>query len=149
MSAPRRSHHQLLYILGESNDSTTGEIGYNEEFKFVTGKSIIPSPRKLISSIGIHRKISNIIRTLVGNKMVAHSDVVGASPAGGIFILDLTPGFNILHKGNCKTILETYKFRDLVFLILDIHRPSVYSLTKASDAELWCFLWSAPEQTVA
>ena len=21
-------------------------------------------------------------------------------------------------------------------------------LTKASDAELWCFLWSAPEQTV-
>ena len=22
-------------------------------------------------------------------------------------------------------------------------------LTKASDMELWCFLWSAPEQTVA
>ena len=22
------------------------------------------------------------------------------------------------------------------------------SLTEASDAELWCFLWSAPEQTV-
>ena len=26
------------------------------------------------------------------------------------------------------------------------HRWS--SLTKASDAELWCFLWSAPEQTI-
>ena len=23
-----------------------------------------------------------------------------------------------------------------------------FPLTKASDAELWCFLWSAPEQTV-
>ena len=29
-----------------------------------------------------------------------------------------------------------------------IHRSPVNSLTKASDAELWCFLWSAPEQTV-
>ena len=26
-----------------------------------------------------------------------------------IFILDLTPGFNMLHKGNCKTRLETFK----------------------------------------
>ena len=30
-----------------------------------------------------------------------------------------------------------------------IHRSPVNSLhTKASDAELWCFLWSVPEQTV-
>ena len=27
-----------------------------------------------------------------------------------------------------------------------IHRWPVDSLTKASDAELWCFLWSAPEK---
>ena len=30
----------------------------------------------------IYRQISNIIRTLVGNKIVDHSDVVGASPVG-------------------------------------------------------------------
>ena len=29
-----------------------------------------------------HRKISNISRTLVDNKIVDHSDVVGASPVG-------------------------------------------------------------------
>ena len=28
------------------------------------------------------RQVSNIIRTLVGNKIVDHSDVVGASPVG-------------------------------------------------------------------
>ena len=28
-----------------------------------------------------------------------------------------------------------------------IHRSRLIPLTKASDAELWCFLWSAPEQT--
>ena len=30
----------------------------------------------------IYRKTSNISRTLVGNKIVDHSDVVGASPVG-------------------------------------------------------------------
>ena len=30
----------------------------------------------------IYRKTSNIRRTLVGNKIVDHSDVVGASPVG-------------------------------------------------------------------
>ena len=30
----------------------------------------------------IYRKTSNIRRTLLGNKIVDHSDVVGASPAG-------------------------------------------------------------------
>ena len=32
--------------------------------------------------IEIYRKTSNIRRTLVGNKIVDHSDVVGASPVG-------------------------------------------------------------------
>ena len=31
---------------------------------------------------GVYRKVSNIRRTLVGNKIVDHSDVVGASPVG-------------------------------------------------------------------
>ena len=30
----------------------------------------------------VYRKTSNISRTLVGNKIVDHSDVVGASPVG-------------------------------------------------------------------
>ena len=29
-----------------------------------------------------YRKVSNIRRTLVGNKIVDHSDVIGASPVG-------------------------------------------------------------------
>ena len=33
-------------------------------------------------NFGIYRKVSNIRRTLVGNKIVDHSDVVGASPIG-------------------------------------------------------------------
>ena len=30
----------------------------------------------------VYRKVSNIRRTVVGNKIVDHSDVVGASPVG-------------------------------------------------------------------
>ena len=39
-----------------------------------------------------------------------------------IFILDLTPGFIGLGKGNCKTRQETFQFGDLVHLILEILR---------------------------
>ena len=48
----------------------------------------------------------NIRHTLVGNKIVDHSDVVGALPCLlvrlQLLILDLTPGFNGLGKDNCK-----------------------------------------------
>ena len=37
-----------------------------------------------------------------------------------IFILDLTPGFIGLGKDNCKTRRETFKFGDLVHVILEI-----------------------------
>ena len=43
-----------------------------------------------------------------------------------IFILHLTLGFNILHKKNCKPRRETFKFCDLVRLILDILRLNNY-----------------------
>ena len=39
-----------------------------------------------------------------------------------IFILDLTPGFNGLGKGNGKTRRQTFKFCDSVRLILEICR---------------------------
>ena len=32
--------------------------------------------------LGHYRQVSNIRRTLVGNEIVDHSDVVGASPVG-------------------------------------------------------------------
>ena len=34
------------------------------------------------ASFRLYREVSDIRRTLVGNKIVDHSDVVGASPAG-------------------------------------------------------------------
>ena len=39
-----------------------------------------------------------------------------------IFILGLTPGFNRLHKDNCKARREPFQFWDLVRLILEIWR---------------------------
>ena len=74
-------------------------------------------------------KTSNISCTLVGNKIVDHSDVVGAAPTGAtfsfsffnyIFIIDLIPGFNGLDKDNCKMRQETCKVWDLVHIILEI-----------------------------
>ena len=35
-----------------------------------------------LTSLFMYRKVSNIRRTLVGNTIVVHSDVVGASPVG-------------------------------------------------------------------
>ena len=66
-----------------------------------------------------YRIVFNIRRTLVGKKIVDHSDVVGAAPTGYIFILNLTPGFNGLGKDNYKTRRETFMFWDWVRLILD------------------------------
>ena len=67
----------------------------------------------------IYWQISSIRHTLVGNKIVHHLDVVGALP-NYISILNLTPGFNVLGKDNCKTRRETFKFGNLVWLILEI-----------------------------
>ena len=58
---------------------------------------------------------SKIWCTFVGNKIVDHSDVVGASTAPTIY--DLTPGFNGLGEDNCKMRWETFKFLDLVSYI--------------------------------
>ena len=67
-----------------------------------------------------YHKTSNISCTLVGNKIVDHSDVVGASRrcSNYIFILYLTPGFSGLGNNNCKTGQETFKFWDLVHLMI-------------------------------
>ena len=74
----------------------------------------------------IYRKTSNISRTLVGNTIVDHSHVVGASPVGAapnkIFILDLTSGFKGFGKDSHKTVQESFNYWDLVRLILETWR---------------------------
>ena len=57
-----------------------------------------------------YRQTSNIRQTLLGNKIIDHSDVAGAAPSNYIFIFGLTPVFSTLHKDNCKTRWETFKF---------------------------------------
>ena len=48
------------------------------EYESQTTKPFFSSCAK----ISIYREVSNLSRTLVGNKIVDHSDVVGASPVG-------------------------------------------------------------------
>ena len=57
-----------------------------------------------------------------------------------IFI-DLTPGFNGLGKDNCKTRQETFKFWDLVCLILEILR--YFYVSNTWNFMLWSgnFIW--------
>ena len=38
--------------------------------------------RSMGTAFHVYRQVSNISRTLIGNKIVDHSDVVGASPVG-------------------------------------------------------------------
>ena len=64
-----------------------------------------------------YRQTSDIIRTLIRNKIVDHSDVV----------LGLITGFNGLGKDNCKTRREIFKFCELVRLILVVWRESCKS----------------------
>ena len=53
-----------------------------EEFIYHIYKSQNKLIRKYTIPDNIYRKTSNIRRTLVSNKIVDHSDVVGASPVG-------------------------------------------------------------------
>ena len=59
------------------------------------------------SAISKYRKTSNVRRTLVGNTIVDHSDVVGAG-SNYIFILDLSSGFKGFGKDSCKTVREFF-----------------------------------------
>ena len=72
-----------------------------------------------------YRQISNIRRTLVGNKIVGHScswSIASWRCSNYIFILDLTPDFIGLGKDNCKTRREAFQLGDLVRLILQTLR---------------------------
>ena len=79
----------------------------------------------LISKYDIHclewqyRQTSNISLTLVGNKSVEHR--LSGLPQQHLHSR-LTTFFNAMGKGNCKTRRETFKFGDLVRLVLEIWR---------------------------
>ena len=69
-----------------------------------------------------YHQISNARRTLADNKIVHHSDVAGASPVSADPTTSSFSTSNKLRKDNCKTRRETFKFWNLVRLILDISR---------------------------
>ena len=88
---------------------------------------------RLYDLSSLYRKTSNIRRTSVGNKIVDHSDVVGASPVGAApstssGILDLTSGFKGFGKDSRKTVRESFKCWDLVRLVLENWRYIVFAL---------------------
>ena len=76
-----------------------------------------------------YRQTSNIGRTLLDNttcwSIRSSWSIAYRRCSNYIFILYLTPGFNRLGKDNCKTRRETFNFRDLVRLILDIYGTDI------------------------
>ena len=75
---------------------------------------------------------SNITCTFDGNKIVGSLRCIWSIAyrccSTYIFILDLTPGFNILGGGNRKTRQESFRFWDLVCLILAILQYMMLSI---------------------
>ena len=57
-----------------------------------------------------------------------------------IFILDLTPGFNGWGKDDCKRRRKSFKFGDLVRLILEISRYVTQLWVLTLSPVTWCFL---------
>ena len=71
--------HNMLYC-----EFITGFVSYydmNEDPHQVSGWKTLKIPIYILRKFK-YRKVSNISRTLVGNQIVDHSDVVGASPVG-------------------------------------------------------------------
>ena len=63
------------------NQNTIKMITENASENFVSEMAAILSRERWLKR-GTYRKTSSISRTLVGNKIVDNSDVVGASPVG-------------------------------------------------------------------
>ena len=77
----------------------------------------------------IYRQTSNIRRTLISKQQICWSFrcnwiIACRRCSNYIFILDLTRGFKWLGKDNFRTRRETFKFWDLIRLILEVWRYS-------------------------
>ena len=72
----------------------------------------------------IYRQTSNISRTQMGNNIVdsfrCSWSIACRRCSNYIFILDLKHGFSGFDEDNYKTMRETFKFRDLLRLILGV-----------------------------
>ena len=67
-----------------------------------------------------YHDISNIRRIIVDSKLRCSWSIACRRCSNYIFIVDFSPGFNILYKDNCKTRRETFKVWDVVWLIVEI-----------------------------
>ena len=78
-----------------------------------------------------YRQVSNIRRILVGNKIVDHSDVVGASPVGAAPTASSFSTWHLAPRDSAKTAPRQYenlfKCWDLVRLILETWRYVLFS----------------------
>ena len=61
------------------------------------------------SVLGKYRKISTIRRTLIGNKIVDHSDVVGASPVGAAPTTSSFSTWHLASRDSAKTAARQYE----------------------------------------
>ena len=69
-----------------------------------------------------YRQASNIRRRWIGNNIADHLEVVGASPVGAA---PTTSSFSTWHLAStewARARRETFMFRDLVLLILEVLR---------------------------
>ena len=71
--------------------------------------------------VTVHRQVYNIRRTLVGNEIDDHSDVVGASPVGAA---PTTSSFSTLHQAS-----------------LDWTKPTARQDEKQLSLGIWCVLY--------
>ena len=83
----------------------------------------------ILYAILSHHQTYNIRWSLVGNKIVDYSDVVGASPVGAApttsSFSTWTPSFNGLGKDNCKTKGKRFKFWDLVWTLMEPNQKQI------------------------
>ena len=95
----------------KKHDTCNSEMN-NIEFAF-------PVTNTLVAALFVrYRQVSNIRCTLVGNKIVDHSDVVGAAPVGAApttsSFSTSTSGFKGFGKDSRKMVRESFKCLDLV-----------------------------------
>ena len=94
----------------------------------------------LVVTAHYSRKMDLSIYTHDSETLVKKNIVACRRCSNYIFILDLTPGFNGWGKDDCKTRRKSFKFGDLVRLILEILRYVTQLWVLTLSPVTWCFL---------
>ena len=104
-------------------------------------------------TVEIHLGISPCVVKLFSNLVIARWIMTRYFTQGGV--IRIIPYFNFtkflrnpITPPHDDDVIRWKHFPHYWPFVRGIHWSPVDSLTKASDAELWCFPWSAPEQTV-